>query len=117
MSNKTLTREELEERLAALHLASLELVRDTSLESLLERIAVLAREQVSAQYAAVGVLAENGELEQFIPVGITKEEVARMAHPPVGKGLIGELMRSYRPIRLPRISDHPSSAGFPPHHP
>ena len=51
-----LTREQLEERLATLHLASLELVRDTSLESLLERIAVLAREQVSAQYAAVGVL-------------------------------------------------------------
>ena len=62
-------------------------------------------------------LSENGELEQFIPIGISEEEIARMAHPPVGKGLIGELMRSHHPIRLPRIGDHPSSVGFPPHHP
>ncbi len=114
---KNLTREQLEERLAALHLASLDLVRDTSLESILERIAVLAREQVAARYAAVGVLAENGELERFIHLGMSAEEVARMAHPPVGRGLIGELMRSDRPIRIPRIGDHPRSSGFPAHHP
>jgi len=71
-----LTREELEERLAALHLASLELVRDTSLESLLNRIAVLAASQVNARYAAVGVLSESGELEQFIPIGMTQEEIS-----------------------------------------
>jgi signal transduction histidine kinase len=113
----TLTREQLEGRLAALHLASLELVRDTSLESLLERIAVLAREQVSARYAAVGVLAENGELERFIPIGMTPEQIAQLSHPPVGLGLIGELMRAERPIRVARIADHPLSAGFPAGHP
>ena len=109
-----LTREQLEERLAALHLASLELVRDTSLKSLLERIAVLASEQAAARYAAVGVLSETGGLEQFIPVGMTPEEVARLDHPPVGLGLIGELMHATHPIRLRRITDHPSSVGFPP---
>lgn len=113
----TLTREQLEERLAALHLASLELVRDTSLESLLEKIARLAQEQVHARYAAVGVLAEDNSLEQFIPIGMPAEDIARMAHPPVGKGLIGELMRSDHPIRIHRISEHPTSAGFPAGHP
>ncbi len=113
----TLTREQLENRLAALHLASLELVRDTSLESLLEQIAMLAREEVNARYVAVGVVGENGELEKFIPLGITKEEIAAMAHPPIGLGLIGELMRIGHPIRIPRISDHPKSVGFPLNHP
>ena len=75
----TLTREQLEERLAALHRASLELVQDISLESLLERIAIVACEQVAARYAAVGVLNENGELDQFIPIGMTPAEIRRMA--------------------------------------
>jgi two-component system, NarL family, sensor histidine kinase DevS len=112
-----LTREQLEERLAALHLASLELVRDTSLKSLLERIAVLAAEQANARYAAVGVLSENGGLEQFIPVGMAPEEIARLEHPPVGLGLIGELMHAEHPIRLRHITDHHNSSGFPANHP
>ncbi len=40
-----LTREQLQERLIALHRASLELVKDVSLDHLLERIARLACEQ------------------------------------------------------------------------
>ncbi len=112
-----LTREELEQRLAALHLASLELVRDTSLESLLRQIAAFAADQVGARYAAVGVLSESGELEQFIHLGMTPEEVAAMEHPPVGLGLIGELMHSYQTLRIDHISQHPHSIGFPAHHP
>lgn len=112
-----LTREQLEERLAALHNASLELVQDISLESLLERIAIVACEQVGARYAAVGVLNDNDQLEQFIPIGMTPEEIAQMAHPPLGLGLIGELMHSNHPIRVPSISSHPHSTGFPQHHP
>ena len=117
MSESLLTREQLEERLAALHRASLELVKNLSLETLLERIATLACEQVSAQYAAVGVLNDQGRLEKFIPVGMTPEEVGRMSHPPVGKGLIGKLMNATEPIRVVDIASDPRSAGFPPHHP
>ncbi len=112
-----LTREQLEERLAALHRASLDLVQDISLESLLQRIATLACEQAGARYAAVGVLGPTGSLEHFIPIGMSPEEVARMPHPPVGLGLIGALMRSERPIRLANIAADPRSAGFPEQHP
>jgi signal transduction histidine kinase len=112
-----LTREQLQERLIALHQASLELVKDVSLETLLERIASVACEQAQARYAAVGVLNEDGSLKQFISVGMTKEEIKRIAHPPVGRGLIGELMDSDVPLRVPVIQKHPSSSGFPPHHP
>ena len=49
MDTSALTREQLEDRLVALHRASLELVRDISPEVLMERIATLACEQVSAR--------------------------------------------------------------------
>lgn len=112
-----LTREQLQERLIALHKASLELVKDFSLDRLLERIAAVACEQADARYAALGVLDENGKLVKFISVGMTDQEIKRMAHPPVGKGLIGELMDTEEPLRLPVLQEHPRSVGFPSHHP
>ena len=57
-----LTREQLQERLIALHKASLELVKEVSLETLLERIATVACEQSDARYAALGVLDDDGQL-------------------------------------------------------
>jgi len=58
-----LTREQLQERLIALHQASLELIKDVSLEHLLERIASAACEQAGARYAALGVLDSDGGLK------------------------------------------------------
>jgi two-component system sensor histidine kinase DevS len=112
-----LTREELQERLIALHQASLELVKDVSLETLLERIATVACEQSNARYAAVGVLDDEGKLKQFISVGMTDDEIKRMPHPPRGHGLIGVLMGSEDPIRVSDVPRDPRSAGYPPHHP
>lgn len=112
-----LTREELQERLIALHRASLELVKNISLETLLERIAALACEQAGARYAAVGVLDDDGKLKQFITVGMTTEEIKRIPHPPRGEGLIGALMRGDNDnIRIPEISADPRSVGFPSGH-
>lgn len=112
-----LTREQLQERLFALHAASLELVKDVSLETLLERIASTACEQAGARYAALGVLDDDGNLKQFISVGLTQDQVKRMPHPPIGHGLIGELMNTTMPLRIPVIQDHPRSVGFPENHP
>ncbi len=112
-----LTREQLQERLIALHKASLELVKDVSLDHLLERIAKVACEQSDARYAALGVLDEGGKLVKFISVGMTDDEIKLIAHPPVGKGLIGELMDTETPLRVPVIQEHPRSSGFPAYHP
>jgi len=112
-----LTREQLQERLIALHNASLELVKDVSLDHLLERIAKVACEQADARYAALGVLDEDGKLVKFISVGMTDDEIKLIAYPPVGKGLIGELMDTEVPLRVPVIREHPRSSGFPAYHP
>lgn len=112
-----LTREQLQERLITLHRASLELVKDVSLDHLLEQIATLACEQAEARYAALGVLDDTGKLINFISVGMTEDQIKRIAHPPTGRGLIGELMDAEGPLRVPVIQDHPRSVGFPAHHP
>jgi signal transduction histidine kinase len=112
-----LTREQIEARLVALHRASLELVSDLSLDTVLERIVFLAREQAGARYAALGVLDEDGNLERFIPVGMSPEEISRMDHPPRGLGLIGAIHAERRTIRVPEMSKDQRRAGFPPNHP
>jgi len=112
-----LTREQLQERLIALHKASLSLVTDVSLESVLERIAAVAAEQVDARYAALGVMDDEGRLVKFITVGMSDKELKRMAHPPKGLGLIGAMMHASENVRVPVLGDHPQSVGFPSHHP
>ncbi len=112
-----LTRQQLEARLIALHQASLQLVEDISLETLLERIATVACEQAGARYAALGVQGEDGGLKQFISVGMTDEQIKRIPHPPMGLGLLGALMDTEETIRLTSIQSDPRSVGFPKNHP
>ncbi|MDX9990732.1 MAG: GAF domain-containing sensor histidine kinase [Anaerolineales bacterium] len=112
-----LTRQQLEERLIALHQASLTLVDDISIESLLERIAAVACEQGNARYAALGVLDEHGKLKKFISVGMSDEQIERISHPPVGRGLLGALMNTDQTLRIPDIQEDPRSSGFPQNHP
>lgn len=112
-----LTREQLEDRLVALHRASLELVRELNLDTLLERIVVLAREQVDARYAALGVVDSTGKLVKFIPVGMTKEEIRKTGTPPVGKGAIGAIQKERRTLRIADLGQDRTSEGFPPGHP
>ena len=112
-----LTREQLEDRLAALNRASLELVSDLSLKTVLERIVQVARDQAGARYAALGVVNEQGDLDQFIPIGMSEKEISRMTHPPLGHGLLGLLGHDRNAIRIPEISTDPRRVGFPPNHP
>ncbi len=112
-----LTRQQLEERLIALHQASLTLVDDISLESLLERIATVACEQVDARYAALGVLDDDGRLKKFISVGMSDDEIRRIPHPPMGRGLLGALMNTDETLRIPEIQQDYRSIGFPQNHP
>jgi signal transduction histidine kinase len=91
------------------------------LESTLRRIVEAAVGLVDATYGALGVIGDdNGgkrRLAEFIPVGLSQEEIARIHHWPEGRGLLGLLIDDSRPLRLADISAHPASSGFPDGHP
>ena len=87
------------------------------LESTLRRIVETAVELVDATYGALGVIGSGGRLAEFIPVGLTEEEIGRIDHWPLGLGLLGLLIKDPRPLRLADISEHAESSGFPTGHP
>jgi two-component system, NarL family, sensor histidine kinase DevS len=101
----------------ALHRATLSLFSDLSLDGVLLRITQAARELAGARYAALGIPDDHGGLDRFIALGMSDEEMKRVGHQPVGRGLLGEMLRSGETIRLPDLTAHPKSAGFPPGHP
>jgi signal transduction histidine kinase len=90
---------------------------DLDLETVLHRIVETATTLVDAGYGALGMVGRESELIQFIPVGLSEEEIAAIEHWPHGLGLLGLLIKQPQPLRLARISDHPESYGFPPGHP
>lgn len=89
----------------------------STVEQVLERIAQVSQELIHARYAALGVPDGNGGLRFFKIVGMTPEQVARLDHLPVGKGLIGAIMADRATLRLERMADDSRSAGFCPAHP
>src|SRR5207248_9254262 len=104
-------------RLRALNEAGLALSAELETESLLHKIADLARVVGDARYAALGTFDEVGLVTRFYTSGISEEEHARIGHLPVGRGLLGLLPRAGRPIRLRDLHEHPASVGFPANHP
>jgi signal transduction histidine kinase len=106
------------ERLERLVSIGLTLSSELSLEGVLQQTANLAASVIGAKYAAIGVLAPDGRyLESFTTFGISDEERARIGPPPKGHGILGLVIREARVIRLPDLTRHPDSYGFPPHHP
>jgi signal transduction histidine kinase len=94
------------------------LTSELSLDRVLQRVAETALRLIGARYAAVGVLAPDGHLlEAFVTAGLTDEERERIGPPPKGHGILGLVIREAKPIRLPDLTKHPDSFGFPPHHP
>jgi signal transduction histidine kinase len=87
------------------------------LESTLRRIVQTAIGLVDATYGALGVIGEDGRLAEFIPVGLSQDEIERVHHWPEGRGLLGLLIDDPRPLRLADIAAHPASSGFPDGHP
>ncbi len=94
------------------------LVSILDLEAVLEYVLHTAREVTGARYAALGILDEPREsLERFVTLGIDDELRARIGDPPTGRGVLGELIRDARPLRIGDVGSHPASYGFPPGHP
>lgn len=103
--------------LLALHEATLGIHSDLSLETVLQKVVNQARNLVDARYGALSVINERHEIESFITSGISAAERERIGPPPVGHGILGEVLNEGQRLRLSDIRSHPRSVGFPPHHP
>lgn len=106
-----------QDRLRSLLSATSAIAEELDLAKALRTIAEAAMGLVGARYGAMGVIAPDGTLEQFIHVGMDEDAVERIGHLPEGRGLLGALIEDQRPIRLEHLRDDPRSIGFPPNHP
>ncbi|MEV1145317.1 GAF domain-containing protein [Micromonospora sp. NPDC049799] len=105
------------ERLRALLDAVVGIGSDLDLRSTLQRIVEAACSLVGARYGALGVVGHDRMLYDFITHGIDAETHARIGDLPHGRGVLGLLIDDPRPLRMPDITQHPKSYGFPPNHP
>jgi signal transduction histidine kinase len=83
----------------------------------LRRIVQAAVDLVEATYGALGVLGPDGQLTEFVHVGIDQATQAQIGDLPRGRGILGLLVNHPAPIRMDDMTTHPSAVGFPPGHP
>ena len=105
------------ERLRALLDAVVGISTDLDLRSTLQRIVEAACALVGARYGALGVIGDDHLLSDFITHGIDPETHAKIGDLPRGRGVLGLLITDPQPVRMPDITRHPRSYGFPPNHP
>ena len=100
-------------------MAASSLITEVSLEGVLERVVEVAAEVIGAR------------LRRHRRAGTRRPTPRELHHPrhrrratcaasddlPRGHGILGLVIREARPIRLPDLTKHPDSYGFPPHHP
>lgn len=107
---------------AEAHLAALDAaVRGISgaldVDQVLQLIVDRVRGLADAEYAALGIVNEDGVIQQFLTSGLDAERRQRIGALPRGHGLLGLLIRERASIRIPDIAGDPRRHGFPPNHP
>lgn len=103
--------------LLALHQAGLDINSELSLETVLQKVVDTARALLGARYGALAVYREDGVIQAFITSGLGEAARIAIGQPPEGKGILGLVLREGERLRLPELSNHPASIGFPAHHP
>jgi signal transduction histidine kinase len=110
----------IEGRLGRLLEAVLAVAEGLDLDAVLDRVVFSACGLVDARYGALGVIDErssDGRLSSFVHHGMDDETVARLGDLPTGKGLLGQLIRDPRVLRLDDLRRHPAASGLPEGHP
>lgn len=103
--------------LAPLITSAVKVVGGADLGQVLHTLVAQAKEATGAEYAAIGVIGSHDVLAEFIYEGIDPETAGLIGHPPIGRGVLGTVIREKKPIILEEISEHPDSVGFPDNHP
>ncbi|MDQ2845892.1 MAG: GAF domain-containing protein [Actinomycetota bacterium] len=105
------------DRMDALLSAVLAVSSDLDLDTTLRHIVQAAMELAGARYGALGVLGADGMLIQFVNEGVDDATRKLIGPLPTGRGVLGVVIESTKPLVLEDLSQHPSSIGFPPNHP
>jgi transcriptional regulator with GAF, ATPase, and Fis domain len=104
-------------RLRGLLRANRMVTTDLRLPTLLRQVVEAGCELLDARYGALGVVAPDRTLEEFVHVGMDPADVERIGHLPTGHGVLGVLIDDPRPRRVDDIARDPNAVGFPPGHP
>jgi GAF domain-containing protein len=90
-----------EQRLRRLIEVGRSLLSQLDPEAVLDQVLETAREITGARYAALGILdRDRRELERFITRGIDTETHRSIGDLPRGRGILGVLIDTPRPLRL-----------------
>jgi signal transduction histidine kinase len=111
------TTEHQRDQLRTLQEAMTAIAGDRDWEIILARVVELSRDLTGARYGALAVLNDDETIARFITSGLSEEEQRAIGSLPRGRGLLGEVIHTKRPLRVDRIQDHPASVGWPPGHP
>ena len=109
--------ESLRTRLSKLSEASLRVSETLDVNTVLKEVIDNARDLTDARYGALLTYEQSGGIQDFITSGLSAAEIERLNTLPQGLGLLGYMNDIWEPQRLPDISGHPSSVGFPENHP
>jgi signal transduction histidine kinase len=105
------------DELAALDTATRAIAGVLDLDRVLQQITDRVRGLAHAQYAALGIVDQEGGIERFITSGIGRIERERIGSQPHGHGLLGVIDHESRPVRIPDIAADDRRYGFPSGHP
>ncbi|HEX7707411.1 MAG TPA: GAF domain-containing protein, partial [Thermoanaerobaculia bacterium] len=105
------------DELRALHTAGLDISGDLSLDVVLKKVVERARSLVGARYGALSVVDHDQKISSFVTAGISHEQREAIGAPPMGRGLLGIVLRQGQRLRLDDLGRHPESHGFPANHP
>jgi diguanylate cyclase (GGDEF)-like protein/putative nucleotidyltransferase with HDIG domain len=108
-----------QQQVSAANEAARSILGTLNIDDVLEKIAYTAVDLTGARYAAVEVMAENGEVQHFLPIGLTEAEQKHLInqHGPKGHGLLGLFSGESNLLRLRDLRTHPKATGFPEGHP
>ncbi|GAA1755393.1 GAF domain-containing sensor histidine kinase [Streptomonospora arabica] len=105
------------DRVHSLLEAVLSIGSDLDLATVLRRLTEAAATLVDARYAGLGVLDEDGNFAEFIPVGLSTDQTDGMHVFPLGLGILSVPTRDRSALRLRDLTDHPEYHGMPEGHP
>ncbi len=107
----------MDDALRAMSDAVLAIAAERAVDPVLQRLVDSARELAGARYAAIGVPDGEGGFTKFITSGMTDAQYEAIGPLPRTHGLLGAMLGSPRPYRVPNIQADPRFEGWPSAHP